>query len=48
MCWLEGGGSPRRTRQTQLTLFQGLRCAPLDHGQIRQGGDANHEQATID
>ena len=41
----EGGRSPRRTRQTQLTLFQGR--LSLDLGQIRQGGGADHEQATI-
>ena len=44
----ENGRSPHRTRQTHLTLFEGLRCAPLDHGQNRKGGDADHEQATID
>ena len=38
----------RVTRQTQLTLCQGLRCAPFDHDQIQRGGDADHEQATID
>ena len=26
----------RVARQTQLTLFQGLRCAPFDHGQIQR------------